>query len=89
MAKVTLAKTKSKNSVYKKSGLNIVFKPLLALFVFCSGAVPMYSSHSQNTKFISLSQSLPACRKNLKKDFIIAIIYDIIYIGDLGEAVKK
>ena len=27
--------------------------------------------------------------KNLKKDFIIAIIYDIIYIGDLGEAVKK
>ena len=66
-----------------------MFKPLLALFVFCSGAVPMYSSHSQNTKFISLSQSLPAFRKNLKKDFIIAIIYDIIYIGDLGEAVKK
>ena len=41
------------------------------------------------TKFISLSQSLPAYIKNLKKDFIIAIIYDIIYIGDLGEAVKK
>ena len=60
MAKVTLAKTKSKNSVYRK--VNIMFKPLLALFVFCSGAVPSYSSHSQNTKFISLSQSLPACR---------------------------
>jgi len=49
----------------------------------------MYSSVCKKTEFISLSQSLPACRKNLKKDFIIAIIYDIIYIGDLGEAVKK
>nr|DAY64841.1 MAG TPA: hypothetical protein [Caudoviricetes sp.] len=38
--------------------MNIAFKPLLALFVFCSGAVPSYSSHSQNTKFISLSRSL-------------------------------
>ena len=72
-----------------KKSLNIVFKPLLALSVFCKRAVPMYSSVYKKTEFISLSQSLPACRKNLKKDFIIAIIYDIIYIGDLGEAVKK
>ena len=72
-----------------KNSLDIESKLFLALFVFCSGAVPLYSSRSQNTKFISLSQSLPAYIKNLKKDFIIAIIYDIIYIGDLGEAVKK
>ncbi len=44
----------------EKNGLDIEPKPFLALFVFCSGAVPLYSSHSQNTKFISLSQSLPA-----------------------------
>ena len=31
---------------------------LLYTSVFCSGAVPSYSSRSQNTKFISLSQSL-------------------------------
>ena len=31
-------------------------------FCLLLGAVPSYSSHSQNTKFISLSQNLPACR---------------------------
>ena len=36
----------------------------MALFVFCSRAVPSYSFHSQNTKFISLSRNLPACRKS-------------------------
>jgi len=41
-----------------KNGLDIESKPFLALSVFCSGAVPSYSSRSQNTKFISLSQSL-------------------------------
>jgi len=45
-----------------KDGKDIESLPSLALFVFCSGAVPSYSSHSQNTKFISLSQNLPACR---------------------------
>ena len=45
-----------------KNSLDIESKLFLALSVFCSGAVPLYSSHSQNTKFISLSQSLPACR---------------------------
>ncbi len=55
-----------------KNGLNIEFKPFLALFVFCSGAVPSYSSHSQNTKFISLSQHSPACR-NLFFDFFYTL----------------
>ena len=72
-----------------KNSLDIESRLFLALSVFCKRAVPMYSSVYKKTEFISLSQSLPACRKNLKKDFIIAIIYDIIYIGDLGEAVKK
>ena len=40
------------------NGKDIESLPLLALFVFCSEAVPTYSSRSQNTKFISLSQSL-------------------------------
>ena len=53
-----------------KNSLDIESKLFLALSVFCSGAVPLYSSHSQNTKFISLSQSLPACR-NLKLDFFL------------------
>ena len=48
-----------------KNSLDIESKLFLALSVFCSGAVPLYSSHSQNTKFISLSQSLPACRNLL------------------------
>ena len=55
-----------------KNGLNIEFKPFLALFVFCSGAVPSYSSHSQNAKFISLSQHSPACR-NLFFDFFYTL----------------
>ena len=55
-----------------KKGLDIESKPFLVLFVFCSGAVPSYSSHSQNTKFISLSQSLPACR-NLLFDFFYTL----------------
>ena len=46
-----------------------MFKPLLALSVFCSGAVPTYSTRSQNTKFISLSQSLSACRKSSIRNF--------------------
>ena len=37
-----------------KKSLDIESKLFLALFVFCSRAVPSYSSHSQNTKFISL-----------------------------------
>jgi len=41
--------------------LNWVFKPLLALFVFYSGAVPLYGTRSQKTKFISLSLGLSAC----------------------------
>ena len=56
-----------------KNGLNSMFKPFLALFVFCSGAVPTYSSHSQNTKFISLSRSLTAYR-NLLLDFFKKLI---------------
>ena len=48
-----------------KKSLDIESKLFLALFVFCSGAVPSYSSHSQNTKFISLSQSLTACSYNV------------------------
>ncbi|MFR6004646.1 MAG: hypothetical protein ACLUF7_09675, partial [Eubacterium sp.] len=55
-----------------KNGLNSTFKPFLALFVFCSGAVPSYSSHSQNAKFISLSQHSPACR-NLLFDFFYTL----------------
>lgn len=47
-----------------------MFKPLLALFAFCSEAVPTYSTRSQNTKFISLSRSLPA----FKLLFLIAAI---------------
>jgi len=39
--------------------LNIEFKPILALFFFCSGAVPLYGSRTQKTKFISLSLGLP------------------------------
>ena len=46
---------------YIKNGLDIESKPFLALFVFCSGAVPSYSTHSQNTKFISLSQHSLSC----------------------------
>ena len=41
-----------------EKSLDIESKLFFALFVFCSGAVPSYSSHSQNTKFISLYQSL-------------------------------
>ena len=49
-----------------------MFKPLLALSAFCSKAVPTYSTRSQNTKFISLSRSLPACR-NLQFDFFYTL----------------
>ena len=35
-----------------------MFNPLLALFAFCSEAVPTYSTRSQNAKFSLLSQSL-------------------------------
>ncbi len=36
------------------------------------------------------SDSLLFCIKFVyKKDFIFVLIYDIIYLGDLGEAVKK
>ena len=53
-----------------KKSLDIESKLFLALFVFCSGAVPLYSSHSQNTKFISLSRSLPSYLfKNLFDSF--------------------
>jgi hypothetical protein len=38
-----------------KNGKDIESLPFLALFAFCSGAVPTYSTRSQNTKFISLS----------------------------------
>ena len=55
-----------------KNSLDIESKLFLVLFVFCSGAVPSYSSHSQNTKFISLSQSLPACR-NLYFNFFYTL----------------
>ena len=53
-----------------KKSLDIESKLFLALFVFCSGAVPLYSSHSQNTKFISFSRSLPSYLfKNLFDSF--------------------
>ena len=53
-----------------KDGKEIESLPSLALFVFCSGAVPLYSSHSQNTKFISFSRSLPSYLfKNLFDSF--------------------
>ena len=40
-----------------------MFKPLLALFVFCEWAVHTYSSTHKKTKFISLSRSLKHYKK--------------------------
>ena len=40
----------NKASKNLKSGINIEFMPLLAFFVFCSGAVPLYSSRSQENE---------------------------------------
>ena len=61
-----------------KNGKDIESLPFLALSVFCSGAVPTYSTHSQNTKFISLSRSL---KKKHRTDLIIlygALLYSYI-----------
>ena len=54
--------TNYKVSKYLKSGINIEFMPLLAFFVFCSGAVPLYSSHSQENEIQFHFSKSPACR---------------------------
>ena len=38
-----------------KNPENIEFSGFFALFVFCSGAVPLYSSHSQENEILPLS----------------------------------
>ena len=66
--------------------------PSLALSVFCSEAVPTYSTHSQNTKFISLSQHLKNFYINSKimhkiKMVILWNFFQIIILSVVAMAV--
>ena len=60
-ARACSCRNKIKNTFIEK-WLERSVQATFGTFVFCSEAVPTYSTHSQNTKFISLSRSLTACR---------------------------
>ncbi len=47
-----------------KNAVSIELTAFLTFFIFCSGAVPSYSSHSQENEIQKLSQQPTACRKH-------------------------
>ena len=70
---VVLADSYSRGCYYRRNDYLVDHAVrVVAWYIRCSGAVPSYSSRSQNTKFISLSQHSPACR-NLLFDFFYTL----------------